>query len=243
MEKLRIFLELLSFRSDFRMNQYKQKNFSLSTEVILAAYQPDKNYEDLWKKELRELVDCRSFKEIEDSKTLDPIIKRDFMNSINGFYMTIVDARGGEFILSDIYPTLEIYPLMPNVNIHLHAFYPISPTRMLLINHIIFKKEANKQDLAINTMVERSRIRGQLLKQPKPKYKMTFGVFLPEDTFSYTPVKVYENDLTYINALILNEARNGLMFRNADKILNSIHRFNERDDTKIKHYDFEKVLS
>lgn len=242
LEKLRIFMELLSFRSDSRMNQYKQKNFIGDTEDILRDYQPDGNYEDLWKKELMVLADCRSYEQIENSKAIDTIIKTDFMNLLHGFYMTIVDARGGEFILSDIYPTLEVFHLFPTVNIHLHAFFPISPTRMLMLNHIMFKKEADKEKPMIKQMIKESRIRGDLLKQPMPKYKIAYGVWSPEDVYRYKPVKIYENDLTYINALILNEVRNGIMFRNGDKIFESVKRFNEREDTKIKHFEFEKIL-
>ena len=243
LEKLRIFMELLSFRSDSRMNQYKQKNFTPSTEELLSKYQSNRDFEDLWKKELRVLVDCRSYEDIEKSDTVDPIIKLDFMNLINGYYMTVVDARGGEFILSDIYPTLEVFPVAPGINIHLHSFFPISPTRMIILNHIMFKELiANKDDPLLKTMIKSSRISGDLLKEPKPKYKVAYSVHTGSDTFTYKPVKVYENDLTYINTLILNEVRNGIMFRNKDKIIESIHRFNKRDDTKTKHLEFEETL-
>ncbi len=55
--------------------------------------------------------------------------------------MTFVEARGGEFLISDVYPTLEIFPLQPNINIHMHCMYPLSATRLLLLNHIMFKQE------------------------------------------------------------------------------------------------------
>lgn len=241
LEKLRIFLELLSFRSDLRMNQYKQKMFSVSTERLLSNFQPDGNYENLWKKELLYLADCRSYEQIKQHEKIDPIVKQEFLNLIEGYYMTIVDARGGEFILSDVFPTLEIYRVSPTINIHLHELYPISPTRMILLNHIIFGKNANTKDF--EHMIRSSRIGGDLLKQPKPKYVLGRGYYKPEDTFTYHPVKIYEKDLIYINSLIMNEVRNGLMFRTPSKIISSVISFNNRDDIKQTHTEFERKLA
>ena len=242
LEKLRIFMQLLSFRSDLRMNQYKQKNFTAETEQILWLYQDDGDYEDLWKKQLFELADCRSIKDIEDNAMLDPAIKLEFKNMLEGYYMTIVDARGGEFMLSDVFPTLEVFPIGPDINVYLHELYPISPTRMILLNHIIFKKEIDTSDPFIKPMYQISRIKDNMIKQPHPKYAIGPSYFVPEDLFTYHPVKIYDRDLSYINALILNEVRNGIMFLNKEKIIPSVIRYNERDDTKLNYSEFEKAL-
>lgn len=104
LEKLRIFLTLLSFRSNLRMEQYRNNNFNESTRKILEDYSPE-GFEDLWKREVEELAKCRSYTDVECNEVVDPIIKTDFFNDLKGMYMTLVDARGGEFILTDIYPT------------------------------------------------------------------------------------------------------------------------------------------
>ena len=241
LEKLRIFLELLSFRSDSRMKQYKEKSFTPETMEILKEYQPNEDYEDLWKKELLELTKCRCLKDIVDSTVIDPIIKVDFENSYKGYYMTILDARGGEFILSDIYPTLEIFPLV-DANIHLHAFYPISPTRAILLNHIMFKKEAKTAGTVMEYFINMSRIKGDLIRQPIPKYKKSPMEHTLDDLFPYKPAKIYENDLNYVNALILNEAKVGLMFRNTEKVNSFVKNFNLRDDTKVSYPELEEAL-
>lgn len=82
LESLRIFLSLLSFRSDSRMNQYKEKKFNQSTFEILAPFAPDGNFEDLWKREIEELSKCRAYNQIRESKVIDPIIKQDFLNDL-----------------------------------------------------------------------------------------------------------------------------------------------------------------
>ena len=80
----------------------------------------------------------RSYKEIDESKVIDPIIKQDFKSELTYFYMTIIDARGGDFIISDIYPTLEVFPLANGVNYHMHLLFPITPSRILVLNNVMF---------------------------------------------------------------------------------------------------------
>lgn len=188
LEKLRIFLSLLSFRSNSRMEQYRNKNFNASTRKILENYSSE-GFEDLWKREVEELAKCRSYADVESNEVVDPIIKTDFFNDLKGMYMTLVDARGGEFFLTDIYPTLEIFPVQPGINLHMHCFYPLSPTRMLILNHIMFKEETS--DPLLNAMKASSKISGNMIIPPKSKRKMATA-FLPSDTYTYTVRKIYQ---------------------------------------------------
>ena len=229
MESFRIFLSLLSFRSDSRMNQYKDKKFDPATYAILKQYAQDENFENLWKMEIDELSKCRTYKQIEESKVIDPIIKQDFSNDFKGMYMTFVDARGGEFLLSDIYPTLEIFPMRPGVNIHMHCLYPLSATRLLVLNHIMFKQETN--DFMLEMMKSFSHIKGNLLVLPKHDYKNGV-IYNQDDKFIYKANKIYSSDVEYINDLFLNEARVGIAFKNRDRVLNSIEAYNMRSDAK-----------
>lgn len=240
LEKLRIFTTLLSFRSNHRMKQYKENLFDDCTRNILREYQPDENYEELWKRELDYLTTCRSYADIKDSKDLDPIIKQDFINDLEGFYMTVVDARGGHFLISDVYPTLEIFPLGNNINIHMHYLLPLSPTRMLILNHIVFKNGDN-EDLLLKTMLQLSQIKGNAITPPKNKYKFN-GIINSDDEFIYNVKKIYQKDVEYINALILNECHVGIIFNNKEKILNSVVSFNEREDAKHKFNLLEEEL-
>lgn len=239
LEKLRIFLTLLSFRSNSRMDQYKNDKFDESTRTVLLDFQPDGNFEELWKRELDILASCRTYKEINESNIIDPIIKQDFINDLMGYYMTIVDARGGEFLLSDIYPTSEIYPIL-SANIHMHILFPLSPTRMLILNHIMFKKE-NQNNQIFVPMIKRSQIKEDAIIPPKSNRKSSMYLS-PDDEFVYKVRKIYADNVEYINALFLNETRVGIIFRDKDRIINSLKVFNERNDTKQSFKKLEEDI-
>lgn len=240
LEALRIFLSLLSFRSDLRKDQYKNCKFNESTKTLLEKYAKG-NFEDLWKREIESLSKCRTFKDISESEEIDPIIKTDFMNDIRGFYMTIIEARGGEFLLTDVYPTLEIFPVRSGVNLHLHCIYPISNKRVLLLNHIMFKPEL-KGNLLAEQMRRISQIKGDMIIPPKNKYKISRQFLSSEDQYIYKVRKIYASDVEYINALLLNEARIGVMFTDADSIQRSVAQFNRRKDTKKEYAILEKEI-
>ena len=158
----------------------------------------------------------QTYDDIQKSDVIDPIIKQDFMNDLMGFYMTFVDARGGEFLMSDVYPTLEIFPLMNGTNLHMHCLLPLSPTRMLLLNHIVFKNGDNGVPI-LKAMLKLSQIQGDAIVPPKNKY-ISIGSLNPDDEYIYHVKKIYQKDVEYINALLLNETRVGIIFRNKDKI-------------------------
>lgn len=239
LESMRIFLSLLSFRSNLRMEQYRDKKFFGNDEELLKQYTNGGDFEDLWKREIEALSKCRSYEEIEKNTTITPTIKMEFFNELKGQYMTVADARGGEFLITDIYPTLEIYPVRANVNLHMHVLFPISPTRVLILNHIMFKMPILEEPF--RSMVNRSQIKGNMIVPPKNKYEK--GTYTPDDLFIYNPTKIYEKDVNYINALLLNEARVGIVFRSKERIQKSIEAFNSRDDTKVKYLELEKRIA
>ena len=249
LQTLRIFLTLLSFRSNTRMTQYKNTKFDKSTLNILKEYEPNDNFENLWKKQIDALAKCRSYKDIKESEVIDPIIKSEFLNAIHGMYMTFLESRGGDFLISDIYPTFEIFPMAPNINVYLHALYPLSNTRLLLLNHIMFKDELNELqkvilnplDLQIEIMKKVSNIQGNMLVAPKHDYATNI-IYHRNDKFIYNVQKIYSTDVEYLNALQLNEAKIGVAFKNKSRIIDSITAYNLRDDTKQKYTMLEEIL-
>lgn len=239
MESLRIFLCLLSFRSNSRMEQYLQNRFDERTRSILKQFAVNADYADLWKREIEEISKCRSYQQIKNSSIIDPIIKQDLFNALEGYYMTFVDARGGDFFITDIYPTAEVYPLSNGLNIYLHYLYPITPTRLLLLNHIMFKPEAKQIMTGIKSV---SKIKEDFVIPPKAEYVKGMLTHDENDKFSYRVRKVYSADVEYINSLLLNEAKVGIAFNNKSRIVSSVQRFNTYEGTKKTLSELEKVL-
>ena len=227
-ESLRIFITLISLRSEYRKNQYINGDFDSATKDILLGYQPDGDFESLWKRELEFLSRCREYEEIKKSDIIDPIIKRELLNDIEGYYMSFLDARGGEFVVTDVCPVLENY----DSNIYMHMLIPLSPERMLLLNHIAFRKDFSDKEIT-KKFNNRSKITGDLIKPPKAIRKRNYSQSI-NDEYVFTINKCYEKDLIYINSLILNEAIDGVVYKYSDKIINSIYEFNNRTDTKHK---------
>ena len=242
LEKLRIFTTLLSFRSNLRMEQYKNNQFDESTRSILLEHQSDGDFEALWKRELEVLSRCNSYEEIKQANNIDPIIKQDFINALQGYYLTFVDARGGEFLLTDVYPTLEICPTITmGANIHLHALYPLSPTRLMIMNHIMFRDEFENDEI-LEPMLKISQIKGNMIIPPKNKYKYGAKVHDPEDEYYYRVNNVYAQDVKYINSLLLNEARVGVVFKDSSRVFDSIVEYNALEETKQKFYELESDI-
>lgn len=226
-ERIRIFLFLLSFRSAARKKQYEDDNFDYSTRSFLSNYTED--FKELWLKEVEELAKSRNIEDIANSEVLDEIIKLDTQHYLQSYYMTIAEARGAEFILTDIYPTCECFYLHENTKIYMHIFFPLSPTRILILNHIMFKNDS--KDIFLDEMKNSSCITGDLLKIPMPTYVNGFAMD-KDDYYLYKVVKVYAKDVEYINSLFLNEAKKGIVYRNKDKIKSSIEYYKKLSFSK-----------
>lgn len=155
--------------------------------------------------------------------------------------MTFVTSRDQEFLISDVFPTAEIFPLeTKGIYLYPHYMFPISPDLMLLLNMTIIKP-GSKSTPITKSMNLFSKIHGNLLKPPKAQYK-TSGYFSKEDKFVYNIGKVYSDDVVYLNALALNEVRRGFSFRD-DNIIKSIY-FYDTNPSTFKHNknDFSNLL-
>ncbi|MDX9692139.1 MAG: DUF4238 domain-containing protein, partial [Acholeplasmataceae bacterium] len=141
-ELLRKFLYLLTFRSETRKKQYIEANFDDFTKAHLNQYVKDGDYVDLWLREIEMIIDNERYFEIIDNKNISWTIKTDFINHLDSYYMTFVTSRGQDFIISDVYPTAEVFPLgINNANLYPHYIYPLTPSLALILNHIAFKTD------------------------------------------------------------------------------------------------------
>lgn len=109
---------------------------------------------------------------------------------------------------------------------------------MLLLNNIMFKKE-NLNEPHFKDMINLSKIKGNCIITPQNKLSKVERI---NDEYIYKVRKIYANDVQYLNSLILNEAKVGIIFRDAEKIINSISKFNEIKNTKQLFVNFENEL-
>ena len=110
-EMLRKFLFLLSFRSENRKNQYIHKKFDPLTLESLEPLVKNGDYVDLWLREINYILDLDSFRDCKPNEDLSWEICTDLKSSLRDYYMTFCESRGQEFLLPDIYPTCEIFPI------------------------------------------------------------------------------------------------------------------------------------
>lgn len=241
-EVLRKFLFLLSFRSENRRNQYLEKKFDVLTKASLKPLVQNNDYIDLWLKEINEILDADSFDTLKDSKILSWEIKTDLQNELLGYYMTFVESRGQDFILSDIYPTTEIYPINFELkaDITLHSFFPLTPSLILILNHVMFREDRKIDDSFLNSMITFSNIKGNMLVTPKAQY-VSKRAHSDEDIYHYHLKKIYQRDVEYINKLFLNEVKTGFVCTSYEKIKSSVKSYNSID-IKYRKNDFSNVI-
>ena len=228
-EELRIFITLLSLRANYRKMQYLKNELDEETRKILLYYQPDGKFELLWKRELGVLARCRNYRKIMNNKKIDPIIKAEFKNDIEGYYMSFIETRGAEFIIGDVNPTCEMLQISNNESLPMHYLFPISPTRMILLSHIAFREDAEK--IIHDQFMQNTKIGNNLFKLPKLKLRSQTS-FDENDEYTYKVEKCYKNDVEYINCLILNEARKEIAFRQAKEIKESLEKYGNIRRTK-----------
>lgn len=240
LEKLRIFFAILTFRTNVRKEQYKNNDFNEVTRNMLLKFQPDGDFLSLWKKELLALSKCKTYFDIINSKDIDDLIKEDFLVLLKDYFMTFVDTSDLEFIIGDVYPTTEAYPIENNTgHIHMHYIFPISEKRCILLNHVMFLK-GNSSNIEVFKYLLRSNIKGDILGEPTTSYVNNIDwnnpVFDYGDVFKYEVKLLDDNHVKYINMLMLNEATEGFIFKHKEKVAPSIEAYNNLPFSKKNNF-------
>jgi hypothetical protein len=146
-EKIKLFYALMGFRSINTIDYYKN-NHDEQFEKIFSQYQSDKDFEKLWKRNLKEIVKCRSFTEVSFNYNVDDLIWLLMLNDTTGpfGYIKIVETEKEEFILSDSYPIVEYGPNEKGFDVDYYALYPISSKRAILLIYDGVEKNINFED-------------------------------------------------------------------------------------------------
>lgn len=135
-EKLKLFFAIMAFRSKTTSNKFGIRA-SDESKVFYSMYQKNGDLSDFWKRNLGNLVNCRSLKEVWYHKEIDDPIKIFFMRDTfgySGLYFVVAERRGHtNFIISDAYPTI-IYGVMEGgMELPMYSIFPISPDRIILL--------------------------------------------------------------------------------------------------------------
>lgn len=196
-EKLKLFFAIMGFRSKNTNDRFGE-NATKESRQFYSHYQKDGDLLDLWKRNLGYLVNCRSLKDVMEHENIDDPIKVFLMRDtfgVTGLYFVVAERREGcDFIIGDAYPVV-VNGILPNgIPLPLFSIFPLSPKRVLML-------VSNGANFAPREVVE---FRECVLRNPKIDCnKITIRV-----------KRLYQEEIEYINSLILKEAKKGIAFKN-----------------------------
>lgn len=196
--KLRLFFAIMGFRAERVKETFKnQKSTSL-----YAPYQQDCNFEDLWKRNLSKIVNCRSIYEVIEHPEIDAPVKvffhRDTLN-ISGLYFVVVERDNcEEFILCDTYPVVITGVLNNGLPLHIYSIFPISPDRAILM-------VSNGAVLSPRNVTF---FRPLVFTEPKMNN---------DGTYTIRVKKIYSEEVKHINEYLAKEAKLGFISRSCEK--------------------------
>ena len=202
-EKMKLFFAIMSFRSSVTSDKFGD-GASEENKAFYSKYQKDGNLSDFWKRNLGNLVNCRSLKEVWEHKGIDDPIKLFFRRDtlgLFGLYFVVAERRGPiDFIISDAYPTIIDGVTDWELKLMLYSIFPISPDRVILLT-------ANGVCGAPRNVAVLS---NEVLRGPKlsPDRKL----------ITIRTRKLYENEVKYVNSVLMDEAKEGFAFRNKERV-------------------------
>ena len=202
-EKLKLFFAIMAFRSKITSDQFGIEADDEFKEFY-SIYQGNGDLTDFWKRNLGNLVNCRSLKEVLSHKEIDKPIKLFFLRDTighSGIYLIVAERRGYiDFMISDVYPTLVYGETDGGMELPMYSILPISPDRVIL--------------LAANGVREAPRkvtiLSDEILKEPKFNFS--------KKIIKIHVKKMYEDEVKYVNLMLINAAKEGFAFRNKDRI-------------------------
>lgn len=202
-EKLKIFFAIMAFRSKNISDKFGI-GASDENKEFYSMYQKNEDLSDFWKRNLGNLVNCRSLREILSHEGIDEPIKLFFIRDTIGYfglYFIVGERRGHiDFIISDAYPTVVYGVMDGGMKLPMYSMFPISA------NRIVFLAANGVEGAPRNVAV----LGDEILKKPKlNKNKRIIRIHVK---------KMYENEVRYVNSLLIKEACEGFAFKNKDRV-------------------------
>ena len=200
-DKLKLFIAIMMYRNAQANKVFSDKapeEFKEKMKEFLPAGDPN----DIWKKNLGYLVNCRSLQEVIDHPDIDDFFRHSVFFSSFGFFGTfliVAERRGSsEFVLGDSFPYGHVSVADDNMRIPLFTYFPISPERIIIVA-------------------------SNLIKETHPSARVISESLLRKPTISnggikITVKKIYEKDVDFINGFAFKTAKDGVAFRNEENI-------------------------
>ena len=202
-EKLKLFFAIMGFRSKITSDSFGI-GASNKNKTFYSMYQKNGDLSDFWKRNLGNLVNCRSLKEVLNHKEIDDPIKMFFLRDIlgySGLYFIVAERRGHiDFIISDVYPTLIYGETDAGIELPMYSVCPISPDRIILLT----SNGVEGTPKSVATFSD------EFLKKPKWN--------LNKKVITIHVKKMYEDEVKYVNSMIINAAYEGFAFKSGDRI-------------------------
>lgn len=200
-EKLKLFFAIMGFRARRTEKQFGS-DISPLGERIYSIYQEDRNYIDLWKRNLEAIIGCRSLEDVINNNDVDGIIKEYMIRDIRGItgkFFVVAERKGNEeFLLADSYPTV-IEGGSPDGKIRgdLYSIFPISPRRVLLLIY--------NEAVASNTGFNEFFFKGPQLCNHRTSHR-------------FQVKKMYEEKVKYINEMVFGAATEGAVMADPKRV-------------------------
>ena len=197
-ERLRIFFAIMGFRSKNASNIFSQ-NASRQDKEFYSHFQGNGNLQDLWKRNLGYIVNCRTVEEILKHEKIDIPIKSFFKRDtvgIFGLYFAVVERKENEdFIIGDVYPVIENGLLDNGIQVPIYSMFPISPSRVILL--VSKGAEATPRDVVY--------LRRCVFTKPK--------IDIDNMTFTIRVKGLYNEEVRHLNSMVVKNAQEGIAFQ------------------------------
>lgn len=197
-ERLRIFFAIMGFRSKNASNIFSE-NTDRENKEFYSYFQGNDNLQDLWKRNLGYIVNCRTVEEILNHENIDIPIKIFFQRDTIGFfgmYFAVVERKEKEdFIIGDAYPIIENGLLDNGIQVPIYSMFPISPSRVILL--VSNGAEATPRDVV--------NLRRCVFTKPK--------VDNDNMTFTIRVKGIYNEEVRHLNSMAVKHAQEGIAFQ------------------------------
>ena len=202
-EKVKLFFAIMGFRAKSTSQKFGE-NITQKSRKFYRQYQKNRDFQDLWKRNLGYIVKCRSIFDVIENPNIDEPFKGFFIRDtvgISGLHIAVLCTGEEESLLiGDTYPVAVRGMVDSGLQLPLYEMFPISHNRVILI----FETGAKKAPRSVTHFRE-------CIFYP-PMIQNDTG------TIRIRAKKLYPEEVDYINGEILKNSVDGVAASNKEII-------------------------